>query len=77
MGDMTAPTITAPAPLNVTHSLSALNSLPAGSIIAIGSYCAERTETGWLIPGIRKEHPTWSLVSMSGTTTAAVLREGK
>lgn len=77
MANMTAPALNTASLPDTTHSLSALNSLESGSIITIGSLCAQRTEKGWLIAGQRREHQTWSLVSMSGTTTATVLRRGQ
>lgn len=77
MSGMTAMSFEIPASApRPVHSLGAINDLRPGSILALGTICAQRTETGWLIAGARKERPTWALISQSGTTTGTVLREG-
>lgn len=59
-----------------THSLSAINNIQPGSVLALGPICALRTESGWLIAGIKGERPTWDLIRRSGTTTGTILRQG-
>lgn len=74
---MTAMSIDLPASApRPVHSLGAINDLRPGAILTLGTICALRTETGWLIAGARKERPTWSLISQAGTTSGSVLREG-
>lgn len=77
MRNMTATITSAPSEqLSETHSLTAIDSLAPGTVLALGTICAVRTKNGWLIAGTRRERPTWDLIRRSGTTTGTILRQG-
>ena len=78
MRNMTATITNAPSEQPTkTHSLSAIDNLRPGTVLALGTLCAVRTATGWLIAGKRGERPTWDLVRRSGTTSGTVLKQGQ